>query len=118
MKYLALITYLYWHVWELVKVARVIDGPDLDGDGGGPLPDVLPVHGLEPVQRHDLLFALNSTLAIVTKPKSLIGYTICSPSHLLTAADDVYYLLMVLTAVSDIGGTGGNSKGRGSNKKT
>ena len=111
------ITYLYWHIWELVKVARVIDRPDLDGDSGGPLPDVLPVHGLEPVQRHDLLFALNSTLAIVTKPKSLIGYTIGSLSQLLTA-DDVYYLLMVLTAVSDIGGTGGNSKGRGSNKKT
>ena len=110
------ITYLYWHVWELVKVARVIDGPDLDGDGGGPLPDVLPVHGLEPVQGHNLLFTLHSTLAIVTKPKSLIGYTICSPSQLLTA-DNVHYLLMVLIAVSDIGGTGGNSKGRGSNKE-
>ena len=63
------ITYLYWYVRELVKVARVIDGPNLDGDGSGPLPNVLPVHHLEPVQGHDLLLALHSTIAIVTKPK-------------------------------------------------
>ena len=64
-----MITYLYWYIRELVKVARVVDGPDLDGDGGGPLPDVLPVHRLEPVQSHDLLLALHPTISIITKPK-------------------------------------------------
>ena len=64
-----MITYLYWHIRELVKVARVVDRPDLDWDGGGPLPDMLPVHRLEPVKGHDLLLTLHSTIPIITKPK-------------------------------------------------
>ncbi len=32
------------HVRELVKVGRVVDALDLDGDGGGPLPDMFPIH--------------------------------------------------------------------------
>ena len=63
-----MITYLYWHIRELVKVARVVDGPDLDWDGGGPLPDVLPVHAPEPGPALDVLQTLDTILALATKP--------------------------------------------------
>ena len=95
---------MYWNIREVVEVAGVINGADLDWDGGGALPDVLPVHRLEPVQLHDLLLALHPTFAVVTKPgKAWKGdnhYDGCK----------CYYLLMVLTAVSEMGGTGGNSR--------
>ena len=61
-------TYLYGDIWELVEVGGVVDGADLDGDGGGPLPDVVPVHVLEPGQALDLLPALHPAVAVVTKP--------------------------------------------------
>ena len=62
------ITYLYWYVRELVKVARVIDGPNLDGDGSGPVPDVLPVHAPEPGPALDVLQTLDPILTLSTKP--------------------------------------------------
>lgn len=40
------------HVRELVKVGRVVDGAHLDGDGGRPFADVLPVDA--PEERHQL----------------------------------------------------------------
>ena len=61
-------TYLYGDIWELVEVGGVVDGADLDGDGGGPLPDVVPVHVLEPGEALDLLPALHPAVAVVTKP--------------------------------------------------
>ena len=61
-------TYLHGDIWELVEVGGVVDGADLDGDGGGPLPDVLPVHVLEPGQALDLLPALHPAVAVITKP--------------------------------------------------
>ena len=61
-------TYLYGDVWELVEVGGVVNGADLDGDGGGPLPDVVPVHVLEPGEALDLLPALHPAVAVVTKP--------------------------------------------------
>ena len=66
-----MITYLHGNIWKLVKVARVIDGPDHDGDHGGPLPDVAPVHVLEPVQGQDLVLALHPVLSLVTKPSMM-----------------------------------------------
>ena len=62
------ITYLQRDIREVIKVARVIDGPDLDGDGGGPLPDVLPVHAPEPGPALDVLQTLDTILALATKP--------------------------------------------------
>ena len=62
------LTYLQSNIREVVKVACVIDGPDLDGDGGGPLPDVLPVHAPEPGPALDVLQTLDPILALSTKP--------------------------------------------------
>ena len=62
------LTYLQRDIREVIKVARVIDGPDLDGDGGGPLPDVLPVHAPEPGPALDVLQTLDTILALATKP--------------------------------------------------
>ena len=60
------------NIREVVKVAGVIDGPDLDGDGGGPLPDVLPVHAPEPGPALDVLQTLDPILALSTKPAEKI----------------------------------------------
>ena len=57
---------------EVIKVACVIDGPDLDGDGGGPLPDVLPVHAPEPGPALNVLKTLDPILALSTKPAEKI----------------------------------------------
>ena len=67
-------TYLHGDIWELVEVGGVVDGADLDGDGGGPLPDVLPVHVLEPGQALDLLPALHPAVAVITKPAENYDY--------------------------------------------
>ena len=61
-------TYLYGDIWELVEVGGVVDGADLDGDGGGPLPDVVPVHPLEPGHALDVLQTLDPLLPLVTEP--------------------------------------------------
>ena len=62
------LTYLQGDVREVVEVGGVVNGADLDGDGGGPLPDVVPVHVLEPGEALDLLPALHPAVAVVTKP--------------------------------------------------
>ena len=66
-------TYLYGDVWELVEVGGVVDGADLDGDGGGPLPDVLPVHAPEPGPALDVLQTLDPLLPLVTEPAQQNG---------------------------------------------
>ena len=71
-EYYSMITYLNGNIWKLVKVAGIIYGPDRDGDDSWPLPDVAPVHVLEPVQGHDLILALHPVLALVTKPSKMI----------------------------------------------
>ena len=63
----SMITYLHWNIWKLVKVWRIINGPDHDGDHSWSLPDVAPVHVPEPVQPHDLILALDTVLSVVTK---------------------------------------------------
>ena len=57
------------HIRELVKVARIIDGSDSDGDGGGPLPDVLPVHVGKPVELFHLFYVLYSLISTFTQSK-------------------------------------------------
>ena len=52
---------------EVVKVGGVVDGVDLDGDGGRSLPDVGPVHALEVAQRLDLAEVLHPLLVITAK---------------------------------------------------
>ena len=66
--YYSMITYLNGNIWKLVKVARIIDGSDGDRDGGGPLPDVLPVHAPEPGPALDVLQTLDPLLPLVTEP--------------------------------------------------
>ena len=68
----SLLTYLQRDIREVIKVACVIDGPDLDGDGGGPLPDVLPVHAPEPGPALNVLKTLDPILALSTKPAEKI----------------------------------------------
>ena len=82
-EYYSMITYLNGNIWKLVKVARIIDGPDGDRDDSWPLPDVAPVHVLEPVQGHDLLLALHPTISIITKPKKLhiLSWSSCTYIH-------------------------------------
>lgn len=41
------LTYFEFDVREIVEVGRVVDGLDLDGYGGRPFPDVLPVDAAE-----------------------------------------------------------------------
>ena len=62
------LTYLQGDVREVVKVGGVVDGADLHGDGGGPLPDVVPVHPLEPGHALDVLQTLDPLLPLVTEP--------------------------------------------------
>ena len=67
-------TYLYGDIWELVEVGGVVNGADLDGDGGGPLPDVVPVHPLEPGHALDVLQTLDPLLPLVTEPAQQSRY--------------------------------------------
>ena len=55
------------YLWEVVKVGCVVDGVDLDGDGGRALPDVRPVHALEVAQRLDIAEVLHPLLVITAK---------------------------------------------------
>ena len=61
-------TYFEGDVREVVKVGGVVNGADLHGDGGGPLPDVVPVHPLEPGHALDVLQTLDPLLPLVTEP--------------------------------------------------
>ena len=58
-------------VREVVEVAGVVNGADLDGDGGGALPDVLPVHAPEPGPALDVLQTLDPVLALTAKPAEI-----------------------------------------------
>ena len=58
------------HVRKLVKVGGVIDGSDSDGDGGGTLPDVVPVNVGEPVQLLHVLYVLNSLVSTFTQSET------------------------------------------------
>ena len=60
------------HIRKLVKVGGVIDGSDSDGDGGGTLPDVVPVHVGHPVQLLDVFKILNPLIRTFTKPVKMI----------------------------------------------
>lgn len=42
-----ILTYFEFNVREVVEVGRVVDGLDLNGYGGRPFPDVLPVDAAE-----------------------------------------------------------------------
>lgn len=50
-------TNLELYVGEVVKVGGVIDGAHLDGDGGGALAHVAPVHSAEERHGLDVLYA-------------------------------------------------------------
>ena len=67
------LTYLQGDVREVVEVGGVVNGADLDGDGGGPLPDVVPVHPLEPGHALDVLQTLDPLLPLVTEPAQQNG---------------------------------------------
>ena len=58
------------HVGKLVKVGGVVDGSDSDGDGGGTLPDVVPVNVGEPVQLLHVLYVLNSLVSTFTQSET------------------------------------------------
>ena len=58
------------HIRKLVKVGGVIDGSDSDGDGGGTLPDVVPVNVGEPVQLLHVLYVLNSLVSTFTQSET------------------------------------------------
>ena len=67
-------TYFEGDVREVVEVGGVVNGADLDGDGGGPLPDVVPVHPLEPGHALDVLQTLDPLLPLVTEPAQQSRY--------------------------------------------
>ena len=66
---------------KLIKVAGVINGSDSDGDGSGPLPDVLPVHVGKPVELFHLLYVLYSLISTLTQSKiDMIGFKLIETS--------------------------------------
>ena len=71
------LTYLQGDVREVVEVGGVVNGADLDGDGGGPLPDVVPVHPLEPGHALDVLQTLDPLLPLVTEPAHRVDIIRC-----------------------------------------
>ena len=62
------LTEVQFHFRELVKVLSVVYGVDIDREGCGPLPDVVPVHGREPRQFLDLGQAGDAGIGAVTEP--------------------------------------------------
>ena len=55
------------NVWELVEVGGVVDRLDMHWDGGGPLPDVVPVHPFEEAECLDVVKTFDSPLRIRAK---------------------------------------------------
>ena len=55
------------NVRELVEVGGVVDRLDMHWDGGGPLPDVVPVHPFEEAEGLDVVKTFDSSLRIRAK---------------------------------------------------
>ena len=55
------------NVWELVEVGGVVDRLDMHWDGGGSLPDVVPVHPFEEAECLDVVKTFDSPLRIRAK---------------------------------------------------
>ena len=73
------------NVRELVEVGGVVDRLDMHWDGGGPLPDVVPVHPFEEAECLDVVKTFDSPLRIRAKSakkwKFISNYdSICSQS--------------------------------------
>lgn len=54
-------------IGKVVKVRGVVDGLDVDGNGGWPFPDVFPVDTLEEAQSLDIIQVLDPLFMVGSK---------------------------------------------------
>ena len=78
-------TYLHGDIWELVEVGGVVDRLDMHWDGGGSLPDMVPVHPFEEAEGLDVVKTFDSPLRIRAKSakenENLFQITLTSIQH-------------------------------------